>query len=304
MALRELEAGQFKDFCDEVEGSSLEELTESIWPDGSHDPKTTLVPVAERHFNSAATQWGWLGELKGNIERYRWFYDRLEDQKSKNTLTSVMHYRLTWDAAHLIETQDGQKYFDWSLINRPEDATYVDAGAFDGGSVVNFVNTYGNGYNAIHAFEPFSDSFAALQESCGDYRDTSLVNKGLWDKSETLSYVGTNQSVSVASSPDETVEAGGSFETVALDDYLPEAPSLIKMDIEGAELRALKGAKRAIEAGMPALAICVYHLLDDLRTIPGAITSISDSYDLNLRNYKTRGSAEIVLYGRPQTEAR
>lgn len=305
MALRELEIGQFKDFCDEVEGSSLEELTESIWPDGSHDPKTTLVPVAERHFNSAATQWAWLAELKGNIGHYREFYDRLADQKSKDTLTTIIHYRLTWNAAHLIETIDGQKYFDWSLIGRPADATYVDGGAFDGGSVVNFVNTYGDEYKAIHAFEPFPDSFAVLEENCGEYRDTALVNKGLWDKSETLSYVGTNQSVSVASTPDETVESGGSFETVALDDYFKgtEAPSLIKMDMEGAELKALNGAQRVIKAGMPALAICVYHLVDDLRTIPQAITGISDSYDLTMRNYKTRGSAEIVLYARPQVGA-
>ena len=49
--------------------------------------------------------------------------------------------------------------------------------------------------------------------------------------------------------------------------------SLIKMDIEGAELAALKGAKKIIERQMPVLAICVYHNREDLVEIPHVINS-------------------------------
>ena len=72
------------------------------------------------------------------------------------------------------------------------------------------------------------------------------------------------------------------------------------MDMEGSEIRALRGAERCIRSGMPALAICAYHLIDDLRTIPRVLSDTSgDNYEFILRNYKAGGSAEIVLYGNP-----
>lgn len=295
--MRELEQNMFHDFCNVIEETPVDELPGHLWPDEEHDPKTTLAPLAERHFNSEATQWAWINELKGNVDDYRWLYERLEDPISRDTLTSIIRYRLTWNGDHLTQTQPGPKYFDWSLINRPTDAVYVDAGAFDGGSVVNFVDMYGDDYREIHAFEPFPNSFRRLEANCSGYRDANLVKKGLWNAASTLMFAGDAQSVTVAT-PDSIAKPDGSIETVALDEYLEEPPSLIKMDIEGAEVRAIRGAYRAIQAGMPQLAICAYHLMDDLRTIPKLITEISDDYTLSLRNYKTRGSAEIVMYAR------
>ena len=287
----------FPEFADIVRESSIDELTQRFWPDQQYDPSAHLAPLAERHFNPEATQLAWLQELQGNIEDYRWFHDRLDDPLSRDTLMSVMRYRLSWNGKDLTSTQEGPKYFDWSVIRRPDDAVYVDAGAYDGGSVVNFVDIYGNGYKAIHAFEPFPSSFAKLQEKCGGYRDAHLVNKGLWDQATTLTYAGKGQSVTVATAG-SIANPDGSFGTATLDEYLDEEPSLIKMDIEGAEARALRGARDVIRSGMPQLAICAYHMMDDLRALPRLITEISDDYTISLRNYKTRGSAEIVLYAR------
>ncbi|MDB5186254.1 MAG: hypothetical protein JWL85_777 [Candidatus Saccharibacteria bacterium] len=296
--MRELERNDFHGFLDIVQDVSAEELPRHLWPhDPEYDPNAHLAPVAERHFNEEATQYAWMMELKDNIPDYRWLYERLQDPVSRDTLTSIMRYRLSWNGADLTQTQRMQKYFDWALIDRPDDAVYVDAGAYDGGSVGNFVNMYGDDYKAVHAFEPFSNSFAMLTEGYSGYRDTTLNQKGLWDETKTLTYAGKGQSVTVAT-PDSEAKPDGTIEAIRLDDYLDEEPSLIKMDIEGAEARAIRGAYRAIEAGLPQLAICAYHLIDDLRVLPRLITGISDDYELSLRNYKTRGSAEIVLYAR------
>lgn len=208
-----------------------------------------------------------------------------------------MYYRLSWNGQHLTQTQSGRKYFDWSLINRPNDAVYVDGGAYDGRSVIDFVDAYGENYGTIHAFEPFPNSFGKLEANCSQYPNISLIKKGLWNAATTLMYAGTGQSVTVAMR-DSIAKPDGSIETITLDEYLDEPPSLIKMDMEGAEVCALHGAKNSIKAGMAQLAICAYHLMDDLRTIPRLITDISDDYTLALRNYKTRGSAEIVMYAR------
>ena len=67
------------------------------------------------------------------------------------------------------------------------------------------------------------------------------------------------------------------------------------MDIEGAELEALRGAAKTIRRCKPKLAICVYHRREDLITIPQFIKSISSGYKLYLRGHLYCPS-EVVLY--------
>ena len=67
------------------------------------------------------------------------------------------------------------------------------------------------------------------------------------------------------------------------------------MDIEGAELEALKGAEQIIRNFKPKLAICAYHKPEDLYTLPELIKSFRDDYVFYLRHY-TDTLYETVLY--------
>jgi len=78
------------------------------------------------------------------------------------------------------------------------------------------------------------------------------------------------------------------------------SPTFISMDIEGAELRALEGAKKTITKSRPALAICVYHSVDHLWTIPRWINALGLGYRFWLRNYCSFTS-ETVLYAYSDT---
>jgi FkbM family methyltransferase len=293
----ELLQDKVPDFLDVIEGSSLEEITANLWPDEIRDPADFLAPVAARHFSAEATQEAWLRELIDHTDRYRALYDRLEDDTSRATLASVLRYRLSLDGRDLTETHPGPQYFHGSVLPSSERAVYVDAGAYDGDTVLDFVRFYGDNYHSIHAFEPFSKSFEIAKRTCATIRGAQVVQKGLWDESTTLKVAGEEQSVTAAMDfdPDEAQET---IETIALDDYMQEQPTYIKMDVEGAERHALAGAEGVIKAGRPALAVCVYHLIDDLGAIPNVITGISGDYTFSLRNYRNKGSAEVVLYAR------
>ncbi|MBF0329423.1 MAG: FkbM family methyltransferase [Nitrospirae bacterium] len=72
-------------------------------------------------------------------------------------------------------------------------------------------------------------------------------------------------------------------------------PSFICMDIEGAELEALRGAENTIKASLPDLAICVYHAPNHLWEIPLYIHNLGLGYKFYLRNY-TSFVSETVLY--------
>lgn len=86
------------------------------------------------------------------------------------------------------------------------------------------------------------------------------------------------------------------IQCVTIDHVLPGFnPAFICMDIEGAELEALKGAERTIRASRPDMGICVYHSPSHLWEIPLYLDSLGLGYRLYLRNY-TSLTGETVLY--------
>ncbi len=67
------------------------------------------------------------------------------------------------------------------------------------------------------------------------------------------------------------------------------------MDIEGAELEALKGTETLIKKNKPDLAISVYHAPNHIWEIPLYIESLKQGYEFYLRNY-TSFTHDTVLY--------
>jgi FkbM family methyltransferase len=90
---------------------------------------------------------------------------------------------------------------------------------------------------------------------------------------------------------------GNTFvQCVTIDHALPGfRPTFISMDIEGAELEALKGAERTITLHRPDLAVCVYHSPSHLWEIPLYLHGLGLGYRFYLRNY-TSFIGETVLY--------
>ncbi|MBK8611207.1 MAG: FkbM family methyltransferase [Chitinophagaceae bacterium] len=69
----------------------------------------------------------------------------------------------------------------------------------------------------------------------------------------------------------------------------------IKMDIEGAELNAIMGAKGTLVKYRPKLAIAIYHSLSDFYTIAEFIKSLDLGYKFYLQ-HTTIHAEETVLF--------
>ena len=81
-----------------------------------------------------------------------------------------------------------------------------------------------------------------------------------------------------------------------LDDIAKDfEPTFINMDIEGAELNALKGAENLIKKNKPDLAISVYHYPRHIWEIPLYLKSLNLEYKFYLRNY-TSFSYDTIVY--------
>ena len=71
---------------------------------------------------------------------------------------------------------------------------------------------------------------------------------------------------------------------------------MIKMDLEGHELPALRGAERTLRRFRPRLAISLYHQWDDYFRIPLHLNGLGLGYKFYLDNYSI-SDGETVLYG-------
>ena len=95
-------------------------------------------------------------------------------------------------------------------------------------------------------------------------------------------------------------QAGSSYvDCITLDEILQNVnPTVIKMDIEGAEPEALEGAKNIIQQAKPILAISVYHYPDHLWQIPLIINTLFPDYHYFLRPHNEEGW-DLVCYAIP-----
>jgi FkbM family methyltransferase len=96
-----------------------------------------------------------------------------------------------------------------------------------------------------------------------------LVEAGAWRERTTLRF----HSAGLVSQVDGSGEL--EIQAVRIDDVVRELGlgrvDFIKADIEGAERHALSGASETITTFGPRMALCVYHLSDDLQVMTAAI---------------------------------
>jgi FkbM family methyltransferase len=69
----------------------------------------------------------------------------------------------------------------------------------------------------------------------------------------------------------------------------------LKLDIEGAELEALRGAQATLRRDRPRLAIAIYHKPEDWTTIPRFVDGLGVGYRFSLGHF-TVHAEETVLF--------
>jgi FkbM family methyltransferase len=198
----------------------------------------------------------------------------------------------------------GEEHYFPDFLRLDENETFVDCGAFDGDTALRFIKHAKENFNRIYAFEPNEKYAQKFLDNTGKYKDKiDFHKKGTWSKAGELYFVneeGGGSHIENQRGRELFPLAQRSTTLIALDSVdnvvKNEPVSFIKMDIEGAELEALRGAENTIRRYKPKLAICVYHKQEDLVTIPQYILSIHNDYKLYLRHYGTKATEEFVLY--------
>jgi FkbM family methyltransferase len=225
-------------------------------------------------------------------ERFNTVYELLGDELSRKTYAAFVNSKLGGDEGLLYEVWSKDQYFPEGIISLSDREVFVDGGAYSGDTMLAFLRKTKNQYARGYAFEPDPANAARLRALAGRHRwrDVLVLTKGLWSKAEALRfYASEGPSISAVSGTGNT-----SVVVDTVDNEAPEA-TFIKLDIEGAELEALKGAAGTIKRNRPKLAVCLYHKPEDLFEIPLFLKSLVPEYRFYLRQHQPV-ACELVLY--------
>jgi FkbM family methyltransferase len=191
-------------------------------------------------------------------------------------------------------------YFPQDLFHLIDDEVFVDCGAFDGDSLRQYLSRRSSiGRSTVLALEPDGATFARLADYVRGLPSEVGGNIRIepWAVAEKSGRVGFSALGSVRS----VVEQSGTASVVGVAlDEVGIMPSLIKMDVEGFELAALKGAAALLRRHKPVLAISLYHHASDLWTIPNFLKALVPEYNFFLRRY-AEDCWELVLYAIPSS---
>lgn len=187
-----------------------------------------------------------------------------------------------------------EQYFGLDFLPPSNDEIYIDVGCFDGNTILKFCDFCNRNYKKIYALEPDFKNYQKVVEAINkqQIQDVEIFCKGSWSESTILNFSETGTS---SSHVDE--DSSCSVEMITIDEVLNcGRASFIKMDVEGAEFNALRGAEKTIKKYKPRLAVCLYHKPDDIVDLPAYILSIRPDYKFYIRHHNLTDFCETVLY--------
>jgi FkbM family methyltransferase len=177
----------------------------------------------------------------------------------------------------------------------------IDGGGCWGDTALYFADRVGS-TGRVHSFEFLPENIRVFDENLRlnpHLKDRiQVVPFALWNVSgEKLGSTGSG----AASSLSASAPSGSLTETRSIDDYVRAScgkVDYIKLDIEGAELNALRGAESTLRTFRPKLAVCLYHQMSDFVSIPACLEGLGLGYSFYL-GHVTRYHEETVLFALP-----
>jgi FkbM family methyltransferase len=177
----------------------------------------------------------------------------------------------------------------------------IDGGGCWGDTALYFADRVGS-TGRVHSFEFDPENIRIFGENLrlnSNLKDRiQVVPFALWDMSgQRHGITGSG----AASSLSASAPSGSLAETRSIDDYVRAScgkVDFIKLDIEGAELNALRGAESTLRTFRPKLAVCLYHQMSDFVRIPAYLEGLGLGYSFYL-GHVTRYHEETVLFALP-----
>jgi len=194
--------------------------------------------------------------------------------KTKTRLPDGFYYGIS-----VFACDNGLAFLPPESIQRLRGGDIIDGGSFVGDSALVFSKYQPR---RIDCFEPSAENRRnlAVTVSLNGLTNVSVVPAGLGGSNGTINLV-------FDASKSHAVDIGGTqVQLTTIDSYCQDKktkPSLIKLDIEGAEYDAMVGAEETIRTYKPILIISVYHTAKDFFEIKPLVKSFNPNYRFMMR---------------------
>lgn len=204
---------------------------------------------------------------------------------SRGRFLQVLLFRLTSNPLYLQTTRSPTTDM-WLDVPREYGCrvyqTFVDVGAYDGDTLRSFQEKFACARGiAVEANEQLFDAIRA--SAVGYSKGIEILPVAAWSHSTRLKFSMSPNGMAAVCETNE-----GTLPAARLDAYIHEPVDIIKMDIEGAEGKALEGCSGLLQKYLPDLAIAAYHRPEDLVVLHQQIEQIGyhhDEFDWHFAHY-------------------
>jgi FkbM family methyltransferase len=247
----------------------------------------------------------WGAVIAARAGEYQQLVRRMADPYSADTLHAVLTFHLTGNPEWFLNVARPYStlYVRSGLFALDKDEKMVDCGASIGESTTALMHATEGSFARSWMIEPDRINVATLQGFMRKYAGTAHAAKmslhpvavGDVRGRAPFEHLGHHGGSVLPPTRADACPEADYVAVERIDDIVDDAPTIIKMDIEGFELPALKGAERTIRAARPKLLVSAYHRSADLLDIPAWIDSIAADYRIGLRHH-TEDRWDTCLY--------
>lgn len=243
-------------------------------------------------------QLGWrywltpLNYITNNLSQIQSATQILADQESVDCLLNVLLFR----TGHLPEYADYRSkerhYFNELSTKKFKNKKIkiIDGGAYTGDSYQEAKENLS--IDTAYLFEPDPKNFAQLTQSVGN--DAVCFPHALSDTVRTITFAsGIGPSSAAIDHGDIKIEASN------IDTLFPQTHiDFVKLDIEGSEADAVRGARNLLQRCRPVIAMALYHKPGDMWELPLLVNQLVDDYKFYIRQHDNN-SFDAVFYAVP-----
>lgn len=190
------------------------------------------------------------------------FTNRLCDADSQYSYMAVCRARLGAEPGY-IPLAGYRQYFHPRVHAQPGDIiceggcfAVCEQGVATNSSTLNFYEAM-HGQGMIFGFEPVTATYEKLQTAFAPHEGIRLIAQALWSGQGRLQLEGDD----AAAFTHDMAGGSGNCDCTSVDAFFADkaAPTLIKLDVEGAESEVMQGAQRTITQHLPKLMLSIYH---------------------------------------------
>ncbi|MDD6488528.1 MAG: FkbM family methyltransferase [Clostridia bacterium] len=257
-----------------------------------------IVEISKKHTVLSADV-SVYGDNIFNMEFYRSHYAEIEqayslmaDEQSQKVFENEICFKLSGNLQYLFDSFSDKDEVFKNILKLSDKESYLDLGAYRGDTIQEFLSYTDGHYSSIVALEPDRKTFQKLKTAVGNMKSVQLFNMGIWSDDCDMTFNASLGRGSSISSEGKQSLAVTKVDTLFRARHL----TYMKMDVEGAEYMALKGAENTLRRDCPKLNIAAYHRSEDIFTLPIMIHEINPEYKIFLRQHPHIPAWDMNIY--------